>query len=467
MKPFPPGIVVAVATLVLLRLLPAPAGLSADGWLVAAAAAAMAILWVSEAIPIAATATLPFILLPLFGTATPAGVAANYWSPILFLVLGGAMVARAIEKAGLHRRIALAVAARTRGTERGLLLGFMAATAVTSMIVSNTATTLIMLPVALALVGALEAARGPEAEAGLARALVLGVAWAATIGGLGTLVGSPTNAIAAGILNRALGTDIGFLSWLGFGLPVVALAVPLAARLLASLHRLNANPVDPAVIEAAIGRPGPMTAAERRLVPVLVLLLAGWVLLPLVRDLLGLPAVDDAILAMIAALALFVIPDGAGGRLLMPGDLARLPWEVLLLFGGGLALAAAITDTGLAGWVGTRLDGLATLHPFLLAMLIVALMVVVTEFASNVATASGFMPVVAAVAAAGAAPPLALAIPAALAASWGFMMPAGTPPNALAFASGRIRVADLVKGGFWLNLLGVGLLPAIGFLVAR
>lgn len=463
----PAGVAVAVAIFVLLRLLPAPSGLSAEGWLVAAVAAAMAILWVTEAIPIAATATLPFVLLPVFGTASPAAVAASYASPILFLVLGGAMVARAIERSGLHRRIALGVAARTRGTERGLLLGFMAATALTSMLVSNTATALIMLPVALALVGALEAARGAEAEAGFGRALVLGVAWAATVGGLGTLVGSPTNAIAAGILNRSLGTDIAFLSWLAFGLPVVALSIPAAALLLIRLNRLGNAPVDRSVVAQAIGTPGPMTPAERRLVPVLALLLAGWVVLPLLRGPLGLAAVDDAIVAMAAALLLPVIPDGAGGRLLMAEDLPRLPWEVLLLFAGGLALAEAITATGLAGWIGAGLDGFATLHPLLLAMLLVALMVLVTEFASNVATASGFMPVVAAVAFGGAAPPLALAMPAALASSWGFMMPAGTPPNAIAFASGRIRVADMVKGGFWLDLLGVVLLPAVAFIVAR
>lgn len=461
------GAALAAAAFVGLRLLPAPAGLTADAWLVAAVAVAMAILWVSEAIPIAATATLPFILLPLFGRADPAAVAASYWSPILFLVLGGAMVARAIERAGLHKRIALMLAARTKSTERGLLLGFMAATAITSMIVSNTATALIMLPVALALLSALEAARGTANEAGFGKALVLGVAWAATIGGLGTLVGSPTNAVAAGILNRALGTDIGFLLWLGFGLPVVAVAIPLAALLLVRLHQVPAAPVDAAVVEAAIGRPGPMTVAERRLLPVLLFLLAGWVLLPLLRGPLELPDVEDATVAMVAALVLLVVPDGAGGRLLAAEDLPRLPWEVLLLFGGGLALAAAVTDTGLAGWIGTRLDGLAVLHPLLLAMLLVALMVLVTEFASNVATASGFMPVVAAVAAGGAAPPLALAMAAALASSWGFMMPAGTPPNALAFASGRIRVVDMVRGGLVLNLLGVGLLPVLAFLVAR
>lgn len=464
--PLHPGLFAALAAFVAMRLLPVPPGLAGEGWLVAALALAMAILWVTEALPIAVTAALPFIVLPLAGAGSPAEVAATYASPILFLVLGGAMIALAVEKAGLHRRIALSIARRTPGTLRGVLLAFMVATAITSMLVSNTATTLIMLPVALALVGALEATL-PEGDGeGLAKALVLGVAWGATIGGLGTLVGSPTNAIAAGIMNRALGTDITFLSWMGYGLPVVALAIPATAFLLARLHGLAGTPIDRQVVLTALGTPDSLAAAERRLLPVLMLLLVGWILLPLVRDPLGLPEINDGIVAMAVALLLFVLPDGSGGHLLEADDLPRLPWDILLLFGGGLALAEAITRSGLASWSGSHLQGLHMLHPVLLAMLLVALIILVTEFASNVATASGFMPVVAAVAAGGLAPPLALAMAAALASSWGFMMPAGTPPNALAFASGRIHVIDLVKGGFLVNLLGIPLIVGVAFLLS-
>lgn len=441
-------------------------GLGDEGRVVAALAAAMAALWISEAIPIAVTALLPFLVLPL-ATATPAAdVASTYWSPILFLVLGGAMVARAVEKTGLHRRIALALASATRATERGVLLAFMAATALTSTLVSNTATALIMLPVAIALATALDEALGPQGREGTAVALILGVAWAATIGGFGTLVGTPTNAIAAGILNRALGTEIDFLTWLAFGVPLVVLAIPLAAGLLIALHKVPSRAIDRALVAAAIGDRGPLSAAERRLIPLVGLLLAGWILLPLLRGPLGLPAIDDGIVAVFVALLLFLLPDGSGARLLEAADLPRLPWDVLLLFGGGLALAEAVTASGLAAWAGAALGPLQTLHPLLLAAMLVALLILVTEFASNVATASGFMPVVAAVAAGGAAPPLALAMPAAIASSWGFMMPAGTPPNAIAFASGRIRVAEMARAGFFLDLLGVPLIVGLSFLVA-
>jgi sodium-dependent dicarboxylate transporter 2/3/5 len=468
-----PGLIAALVAFVAFRLLPAPAGLSAEGWVVAALAVTMAILWISEAVPIAMTATLPFLILPLFGVGSATDVAASYASPVLFLVLGGAMVALAVEKAGLHRRIALAIARRTPGTERGVLLAFMAATAVTSMLVSNTATALIMLPVALALLSGIEAApsEGGPAEAenraeGLGKALVLGVAWAATIGGLGTLVGSPTNAIAAGIMNRALGTEISFLSWMGYGIPIVLLAIPATAWLLARLHGLSGKPIDRRVVLAALGDAGPLTRMERRLLPALLLLFIGWILLPLLHVRLGLPEVHDGIVAMGVALMLFVLPDGEEGRLLTTADLPRLPWDILLLFGGGLALAEGITQSGLAAWSGTQLEGLHSLHPVLLAMILVALIVLVTEFASNVATASGFIPVVAAVASGGLAPPLALAMAAALASSWGFMMPAGTPPNAIAFSSGRIHVIDLVKGGFLVNLMGIPLIVGVAFLLS-
>ncbi|WP_448585770.1 SLC13 family permease [Thermaurantiacus sp.] len=459
----PAGVALALAFLVL--GLASGTSLSLEARIVAALAVAMAVLWITEAIPIAATALLPFLVLPLATGTSASEVAATYGSPILFLVLGGAMVARAVEKTGLHRRVALALAARARATERGVLLAFMVATAAVSMLVSNSATALIMLPVALALAAAREAALGPDE--GPTVALILGVAWAATIGGFGTLVGTPTNAIAAGIMNRALGTGIDFLTWLSFGLPLVAVAIPLAAGLLIRLHRVPARRIDPALIAAALGRPGPLATAERRLLPVVLLLLAGWIVLPLLREPLGLPAVDDGMVAIAAGLLLFILPDGAGGRLLERADLARLPWDVLLLFGGGLALAAAVSDSGLAAWAGSRLAPLHALHPIVLAALLVGLLILVTEFASNVATASGFMPVVAAVAAGGDAPVLALGMAAAIASSWGFMMPAGTPPNAIAFASGRLRVAAMARAGALLDLLGIPLIVGLCFLLAR
>ncbi len=449
----------------LMRLLPPPEGLSGAAWAVAAVAVSMAILWLSEALPLAMTSALPFLLLPLTGVMAPAEVAALYWSPILFLVLGGALVATAVETHGLHRRLALAIVRRAPASPRGLLAAFMVATALLSMLVSNTATALIMMPVALAAMGALpERAGGSRA---LAAAAVLGIAYAANIGGLGTLVGTPTNAISAAIVERSLGLQLDFLTWLAFGVPLVLLAIPAAWAILLWVCRVPGGRIDPAMLHDLFGEAGPMGPDERRLLPLLGLLLLGWIVLPLLLPTLGLPAPDDGMVAMGVALLLFLVPSVKGGGLLdWQVAKARVPWDILLLFGGGLALAGAITDSGLAAWLGLRMQALGGLHPMLLALAVVAVVVVVTEFASNVAAASAFMPVVAAIALETGNAPLPLAMAAAFAATWGFMMPSGTPPNAIAFATGRVTISEMVRAGALVNLVGTVLIVLVCFGVA-
>lgn len=453
----------------LARLAPPPAGLPPEGWAVAAVGALMALFWLTEAIPLALTATLPFLLLPLMGIMDAGDIAGLYWSPIIFLVFGGALLAVAVETHGLHRRLAIAIARAAPPSQRGLLTAFIAATAITSMGVSNTATTLIMMPVALGLLAAL--AEGPHRPGpGFAPALILGVAYAATVGGLGTLVGSPTNAIAAGIARKSLGLEIDFLTWALFGVPLVLLAIPLTALLLIALFRVPAGRLDRAAVAGALGDGGPLTPNQRRLVPVLLLAVAGWILLPLVPASAGLPRIDDGMIAVGVALLLFLVPAQGGGALLnWPETSRRIPWDILLLFGGGLALAGAITDSGLAAWIGARLQALQGLEPWLLAGVVVLVVVAVTEFASNVAAASAFMPVIAAVAIETGAAPLPLVMAAAFAASWGFMMPAGTGPNAIAFGTGRVSIRDMVRAGALLDLAGipliVGVTLAIGALI--
>lgn len=447
-----------------MRLLPPPAGLPDAGWAVAALAAAMAVLWFTEALPIAVTALLPFLLLPLMGVGTADAVAATYWSPVLFLVLGGALFALAVERSGLHLRLALAIARAAPRGPRGLLVGMMLATAVLSMFVSNTATALVMMPVALGLVAAAGAPeRGP-----LAQALVLGVAWSATIGGLGTLVGSPTNAISAGIIDRALDIRIDFLTWALFGVPLVLVAIPLVGLLLVVGLKVPPGGGAGAAAESLLRPAAPLGPDERRLLPLLGLLLAGWLLLPLVGPLLGWPRIDDGAVAIGCALLLFLVPSGRahGGPLLDPAAVRRVPWDMLLLYGGGLALAAALTDSGLAAWIGRAPFLSAEVPLWLLALLLVTVIVAVTEFASNVATASGFMPVVAAVIADSGADPLTLVMPAALAASWGFMMPAGTGPNAIACGTGVVPVKRMIRLGFLADLVGIPLIVGVCLLVA-
>ncbi len=461
------GLLSGLLLFLLLRLAPAPTGLAETGWAVAALVVLMAVFWFTEALPIAATALLPFVLLPLMGVASSTEVAAGYYSPIIFLVLGGAIVATAVERHGLHRRVALAIAERSPATTAGVLFAFMGATALVSTLVSNTATALIMMPVALALLGAISGTASAEAERRFAAVLVLGIAYAANIGGLATLVASPTNAIAAGIIGRSAGIEVSFLDWAAFGVPLALVSLPIAAWVLMRVGRMRSVRLDPERLFEAIGQPGPLSQAQKRLLPLLVLLLFGWVVLPFLKAPLGLAAVDDAMVAVAVSLLLFLVPAGPGkGPLLSWADTKRVPWDVLLLFGGGLALASAIADSGLAAWMGTRLAAFAELPPFALAMLAVAVMLLVTEFASNVATASAFMPVVAAVAVTAGAEPLPLLMAAALAPTWGFMMPAGTAPNAIALATGRVPIRQMIGTGFVLDLVGIPLIAGIPLLVS-
>ncbi len=461
------GFWIGLALFALTLLLPAPEGLSLAGWRVAGVSLLVGVWWMTEALPLPATAMLPFLIFPLVDAGTAASVASDYYSPVIFLVLGGSLIALAIERVGLHRRIALAIVQRGGTSPRALLFAYMAATALVSAFVSNTATAVVMLPIAVALVRAVV----PDDEAmGLQRpftaALMLGVAYAASIGGLGTLVGSPTNAIAAGLIEKTSGVEVDFVTWAAFGVPLVLISVPLAWWIIATTLKVPAAALDRASVLAGIGSPGAWSAGERRLLPILGATIFAWVALPFLRAPLGLPAIDDGMIAIAAGLLLLMLSDGKGGTLLSWDDTARAPWGVMLMYGGGLALAEAITGTGLAAWMGEQLRGVGALPVWAIALILTALVVVVTEFASNVATATGFMPVIAGLTLVLGVDPALLAFPAACAASWGFMMPAGSAPNALALATGYPTVGNFIKAGFWLDLAGVPLIVGVCFAAA-
>jgi sodium-dependent dicarboxylate transporter 2/3/5 len=420
--------------------------------------------WMTQAIPLTATALLPFLAFPLFGIMGAGDTASAYYSPILFLVLGGAMIALAIERVGLHRRLALAIIRRGGSTPGAMLLAFLTATAIISMIVSNTATTLIMIPIAVALTRAAGIAEGETN--GFAGALAMGIAFAASIGGLGTLVGSPTNAIAVGIIGKAIGLKISFLTWATYGIPLVLVSIPLCWAILMRVQRVTPDDFDPKRALAAIGEAGPWSSAEKRLVPLVAMLIAAWVALPFVTPLLPKDSLTDGSLAVAAALLLFVVPDGSGRALLNWEEANRAPWGVIMMFGGGLALAAGMGESGLGDWLGIALQPLKAVHPLVVALVLVGLVVVITEFASNVAAASAVIPVVAGIIAATGIDPILLALPAAWAASWGFMLPSGTGPNAIAWATGHIALPRMLKAGLLLDLVGVPLMVAVVWLIA-
>ncbi len=445
-------------------LLPPPAGMPAGAWLVAGLVAWMAAWWMTEAMPLAVTAMLPFVVLPLAGVSSAEATAADYYSPILFLLLGGAFIALAIERTGLHRRLSLAIL-RLVGTGGGagrLLLAFMIAAALLSMVISNTSTALIMMPMALAVLGG-DAGEGYETprQEGLFGALPMGIAFAASIGGLGTIVGSPTNAIAVGLLDEIAGVRITFAQWSLYGVPLVLLAVPLAAGIIARVQRVAEHPFDLAAARAVMDAKAAWSAPEMRVALLVGLTFLAWVTQPLVAPMLPRGAWGDGTIAVIAALALFLLPDGTGRPLLVWQEADRAPWSVIFMFGGGLALAGGMQASGLADWIGQALLPLAGWPLIAVALAVVALVIVVTEFASNVATATGIMPVMAALVVALGADPILLALPAALASSWGFMLPAGTGPNAIAWATGRIRIESMVRAGLLIDLAGVALIVGV------
>ncbi|MBU0824608.1 MAG: DASS family sodium-coupled anion symporter [Alphaproteobacteria bacterium] len=458
------GLIGGLLTFIVMLALPAPAGMETTAWHVAAMTVLMAIWWMTEALPLTVTALLPFLLVPAFGVMDANAIAKEYYSPILFLILGGAFLALAIERVGLHRRLALALLKRAAPTATGLLFAFMAATALLSMFISNTSTTLIMVPIALAVVRA-GGIRAGETE-GFAGAVMMGIAFAASIGGLGTLVGSPTNAIAAGLIEKALGLRISFLDWMIFGVPVVLLATPAALFIIVRVQRLSAHAFDGQGAAAALGKQAIWSTAERRVVPVFLLVFLAWVAQPWLEPMLPKGALTDGTIAIAGSLLLFVLPDGTGRPLLVWKEADRAPWGVIMMFGGGLALAAAITASGLAAWLGAVLAPLGSIPTIALAAIIVALTILITEFASNVATASGIMPVLAALIAATGVDPILLALPVAMAASWGFMLPSGTGPNALAWATDHIALPRMLKAGLALDVIGVPLLIGVIWAIA-
>ncbi len=437
----------------------APAGMPDLAWPTAGLVWWMATWWMSEALPLYATAFLPFVVLPLLGVADATKTAAAYYSPIMFLFLGGAFLALAIERTGLHRRLALAILSRAGGSNWQLLLAVMAATALLSMFISNTSTALIMMPMAVAMLASGGIKEGETA--GIAGALPMGIAFAASIGGLGTMVGSPTNAISAGLLEKSLGIELSFAQWSLYGLPVVLLAVPLAALIIARVQRIDADTFDPAAARNAIRQADAWSVAEKRLLPVFILTVLAWLTQYWTEPLFPKGGLTDGTIAVIAGLLLFVLPDGTGRPMLTWPEANRAPWDVVLMFGGGLALAMGMSASGLADWMGQMLLPLKSVPLPIVALVLVAFVIIVTEFASNVAAASGIMPVVAALVVALGADPILLALPAALAASWGFMLPSGTGPNAIAWATGHIALPRVLKAGLLLDLAGVFLLVGV------
>lgn len=453
------ALIAGPAVAVILLFLPAPDGMPPEAWRLVALAVWMVIWWLGEAVPIPATALLPIPMMPLLGVAKMKAVAANYGHTLIFLFLGGFLLAAAMQRWGLHRRIALNIVSVVGTSPSRIIAGFMFATAFLSMWISNTATTIMMYAVGISVIGFVAQRTADESMVrNFGVALMLGIAYSASIGGVGTLIGTPPNALLASFLQSTYEVQIDFFTWMLFGVPVVIVMLPVAwivlTKLIFPARNLQIGDAGE-VIRSEISALGAMSKGERAVAVVFLCAALGWILRKQLVVLTGLP-INDTTIALLAALVLFAWPvSREKGHFAVDWDAARhVPWGVLILFGGGLALATGFKGTGLAEWIGQEVSGFEVSTWMLIFIVLVAI-VYLTEITSNTATTATFLPILGAVAVGLGIAPQMLSIPVALAASMAFMMPVATPPNAIVFSYEELQLGDMVKAGFWLNIVAI------------
>lgn len=442
-----------------------PNTLSADGKAAAAIAIVMATWWVTEAIPLAATALLPLVLFPLFGVAEIGDVTAPYASDVIFLFMGGFILGLAMQRWGLHKRFALRTVLLVGTSPVRLIAGFMIATAFLSMWVSNTATAVMMLPVGVSVLGLVLQLSNGKGDPNFATALMLGIAYSASIGSLSTIIGTPPNAVLVGYLSEQ-GINIGFGEWMLFGLPIAIVFLVIAWVLLAKVifrPKLTELPGGRELIRQQLDELGPMSRGEKNALGVFIGAAVAWIVPPLLadEDIMGDAAIgwlayaQDSVIAMLISVLLFILPARKGVRTMDWDTAKQLPWGILLLFGGGLALSKQFEETGFAGWLGEQVTNLDVLPTILFVAVAVLIVLLLTELASNTAMASIFVPIFGAVAAGLGMDIMLLVVPAALAATCAFMLPVATPPNAIVFGSGHVTMGQMIRGGFWLNVVAI------------
>jgi sodium-dependent dicarboxylate transporter 2/3/5 len=443
-------------------------------WRVAAVGLWMAIWWATEAVPVPVTAFLPIVTFPFLGISTLAEATASYANPIIYLFLGAFILALAVERWELHKRIALGILFYTGTDGSRLIGGFMLVAALLSMWMTNTSTTMMLMPIALSVARVIAENNthlSQEQTKSFQVAMLLGLAYAATIGGLATLVGTPPNALLAAFLKDNYDIKITFASWMLVGVPVMIVMLPLAWLSLTRWTFKIDIPANPAVnkhLAELKDDLGKMTSAEKRVATIFALVVIFWIVRRPISTLLNIDFLTDTGIVMSAALLLFLLPSGdkKQPQIMIWHDVNRLPWGVLILFGGGLSLAAAVSSSGLAAWLGSSLMPLGVFGVFALVIAATGLVIFLTELTSNVATAATFLPVVAAVALELGVSPLLLCVPITLAASCAFMLPVATPPNAIVFASGLINIPQMVRAGAVLNVIGMILLSAVSIWLA-
>lgn len=460
------GLVAGPAIFALIVILPL-GGLPVEARVVLGLALWMASWWVTEAIPIYATALLPIAVLPASGAVQILDVAAPYADPIVFLFLGGLLLAKAVEKSNAHRRFALSIVRMFGTRPKYIVAGFMAVTGLLSAWMSNTATAMLMVPIAVAVIGLVP---DEKRRASFGLCLMLAVAYSASLGGMATLVGTPPNAVFASLARSLAGVDVSFAQWMVIAAPLSALSIFLAWLYLVHVGvRPGGTPVAESkmAISKMLAGLGRLAGDEKAVIAVFAGTAAAWATRGLFwADLL--PMVNDSVIAIAAAILLFVVPARSKDTnerkpLLDWHTAAKIPWGVLVLMGGGLSLAAAFTATGLDMWIADNLLFLQGLDYLVIVLAVAAVTVLVSEIISNTAAVALLIPVVAALAAALSIDPILLMLPVALVNTYGFMMPAGTPPNAIVFASGYVTARRMARAGIVLDLIGIVLVSALAY----
>lgn len=436
-----------------------PEGLNPKANAVLAVTIWLAIWWITEALPIEVTALLPVVLFPLSGALSLKETGAAYGHKYIFLFIGGFILAIAIEKWNLHKRIALTIINLVGTNINRVILGFMISTAFLSMWISNTATTVMMLPIALAVISQFSQNKDLEAETKnqFGKAIMLAVAYSASIGGMATLIGTPPNVILAGVVQENFGIEITFAQWILIGFPISIILLFVAWKYLTQFafpFKGIALSGGKSAIKTQLKALGKMSFEEILVLIVFILTALAWIFRSTLSK--NILQIDDSIIAMIAAISLFILPSKEKGKTLLSwNEAVKLPWGVLLLFGGGIALAVGFESSGLANWIGNQFSILQGISILLLVFLIITAVNFLTEITSNLATTSVLLPVLIPLALVVDVHPFILMVSCAVAASCAFMLPVATPPNAIVFGSGYLKISDMIRSGIWMNIISI------------
>ena len=459
------GLFLGPLTFFLVKFFYNPEGLSNEGLSILASTLWVAIWWITEAVPIYVTALIPIILFPLSGGLELKQTTAAYGHKFVFLFVGGFILAIAIEKWKLHKRIALNIIGLVGTKKSNIILGFMIATAFLSMWISNTATAVMILPVGLAIISQLKDNPKTIENENLVfgKTLMLAIAYSASIGGMATLIGTPPNLVLAGVIKTSYNIEINFLQWMSFGLPISIFLLFICWKYLTSVaYKFDNQNFDSGMneINDQLKSLGKISYEEKSVMIIFIATALAWITQSFVIK-KYIPEIDDTIIAIIAAVTLFILPNKKGDKKLLDWeDAVKLPWGILLLFGGGMALAKGFDSSGLAIWIGSQMSFFDAIPLLALLLFLVAMVNFLTEITSNLATTAMLLPVLVALAETIGVNPYYLLVGATVAASCAFMLPVATPPNAVVFGSKILKIDDMIKKGFWMNLISIFVLTA-------